>query len=119
MASVTRGSGKSGSYRCMADFLTKRQRSALMSSIRNRGNKDTELLLARLFRIHGIRGWRRQFPIVQCTPPDLRPRKVRPDFVFLKLRIVVFIDGCFWHACPRHHRRPTSNVAFWVKKFDG
>jgi DNA mismatch endonuclease (patch repair protein) len=42
---------------------------------------------------------------------------VRPDFVFPKLRLAVFVDGCFWHACPKHATKPRKNAAFWRKKF--
>ena len=42
--------------------------------------------------------------------------KVRPDFVFPKLRLALFVDGCFWHACPRHATKPRNNAAFWRKK---
>jgi DNA mismatch endonuclease (patch repair protein) len=41
---------------------------------------------------------------------------VRPDFVFPKLRLAVFVDGCFWHACPLHATKPRHNAAFWRKK---
>ena len=41
---------------------------------------------------------------------------VRPDFVFPKLRLAVFVDGCFWHACPIHATKPRNNAAFWRKK---
>ncbi|MEW6301828.1 MAG: hypothetical protein AB1705_00040 [Verrucomicrobiota bacterium] len=41
---------------------------------------------------------------------------VRPDFVFPKLRVAVFVDGCFWHGCPLHATKPRSNAAFWRKK---
>ena len=40
----------------------------------------------------------------------------RPDFVFRRLRVAVFVDGCFWHACPVHATRPKNNAAFWRKK---
>jgi len=42
---------------------------------------------------------------------------VRPDFVFLKSRTAVFVDGCFWHGCPKHGTQPRSNRAFWRRKF--
>jgi DNA mismatch endonuclease (patch repair protein) len=42
---------------------------------------------------------------------------VRPDFVFLKSRTAVFVDGCFWHGCPRHGTEPKGNAAFWKRKF--
>ncbi len=41
---------------------------------------------------------------------------VKPDFVFRKARLVVFVDGCFWHGCPRHYTRPKSRRAFWDAK---
>jgi len=106
-----------------------------MSRIRSRGNKDTELALARVFRAEGITGWRRQIAIPlgrsrgDETQTDRKPMRtglirassrrllrVRADFVFPKLRLAVFVDGCFWHACPRHATRPKGNAAFWRKK---
>jgi DNA mismatch endonuclease (patch repair protein) len=42
---------------------------------------------------------------------------VRPDFVFHKIKLAVFVDGCFWHGCPKHATKPRSNAAFWRKKF--
>ncbi|MBN8420642.1 MAG: very short patch repair endonuclease [Verrucomicrobia bacterium] len=44
-----------------------------------------------------------------------RPR-VRPDFVFRQERVVIFVDGCFWHGCPRHATRPRQNRKFWDEK---
>ena len=44
---------------------------------------------------------------------------VRPDFVFLQSRTAVFVDGCFWHGCPRHATKPKNNAAFWRKKLAG
>jgi DNA mismatch endonuclease (patch repair protein) len=44
---------------------------------------------------------------------------VRPDFVFPKQRLAVFVDGCFWHGCPRHGTQPKGNAAFWRKKISG
>jgi DNA mismatch endonuclease, patch repair protein len=41
---------------------------------------------------------------------------VRPDIVFTRRRVAVFIDGCFWHCCPVHGTRPRSNVAYWDAK---
>ena len=43
----------------------------------------------------------------------------KPDFVYRKLKIAIFVHGCFWHGCPRHLRRPSSNMAYWQKKIDG
>jgi DNA mismatch endonuclease (patch repair protein) len=43
--------------------------------------------------------------------------RVRPDFIFATRRLAVFVDGCFWHGCPRHGTRPQGNAAFWRAKF--
>jgi len=43
----------------------------------------------------------------------------RPDFSFSKIRLAVFLDGCFWHGCPAHYRSPRSNRRFWRLKLDG
>jgi DNA mismatch endonuclease (patch repair protein) len=45
--------------------------------------------------------------------PGLR---CRPDVVFPRERVAVFIDGCFWHGCPDHERRPKTNAAYWAAK---
>ena len=90
----------------MPDVFTKAKRSAVMSRIRGRGNKDTELALIKLLRRHGITGWRRNQNVFG-----------RPDFLFRRNRLALFVDGCFWHGCPRHCKIPAGNRAFWKKKF--
>jgi DNA mismatch endonuclease (patch repair protein) len=89
----------------MSDVFTQGKRSLVMAAIRSRGNKDTEVALALLLRRHKITGWRRHMPIFG-----------RPDFVFPKLRLAIFVDGCFWHGCPRHGTKPKNNAEFWLKK---
>ena len=79
-----------------------------MSRIRARGNEKTEVRLARLLREAGIKGWRRHLPI-----PG------RPDFSFRQQKVAVFVDGCFWHGCPRCFRLPKQNRAFWKAKIEG
>jgi DNA mismatch endonuclease (patch repair protein) len=49
----------------------------------------------------------------------LADRVVRPDIVFPRLRVAVFIDGCFWHACPDHGTQPRRNGAYWSDKLRG
>ena len=63
---------------------------------------------ARLFRVEGITGWRRHTALVG-----------RPDFAFRSQRVAVFVDGCFWHGCPKHANMPANNRAFWMKKLTG
>lgn len=89
----------------MADVFTKAKRSEVMSQIRGRGNKDTEIALMKLLRHHRITGWRRNQEVFG-----------KPDFIFRKLRVAVFVDGCFWHGCPKHCNTPANNRAFWKKK---
>jgi DNA mismatch endonuclease (patch repair protein) len=42
--------------------------------------------------------------------------KPRPDVVFTKQRVAVFVDGCFWHSCPEHGREPRVNTDYWTPK---
>jgi DNA mismatch endonuclease (patch repair protein) len=79
-----------------------------MKKILARFNKTTEEELKRIFIKHSIKGWRRHLPI-----PG------RPDFSFRKQKVAVFVDGCFWHGCPRCFRLPKQNRAFWKKKIEG
>ncbi len=76
-----------------------------MSLIRSRGNRDTELRLIAIMRAHRITGRRRNWPIFG-----------KPDVAFPKLKLAVFVDGCFWHGCPLHATQPKTNAAFWRKK---
>ncbi len=39
--------------------------------------------------------------------------------VFVRAKVAVFVDGCFWHGCPEHCRRPSSNEGYWEKKIAG
>jgi len=94
----------------MPDVFTKSKRSAVMARIRSRGNRDTELALAQLLRRAGISGWRRHFQI-RISHFGPRVFKVKPDFVFLRQRVAIFVDGCFWHGCPVH-----SPPARWLRK---
>ncbi|MCL5098296.1 MAG: very short patch repair endonuclease [Candidatus Omnitrophica bacterium] len=76
-----------------------------MATIRSKGNKDTELKLVSILRTHRITGWRRH-----CRLPG------KPDFVFRRGRVAVFVDGCFWHGCRWHCRMPKSRQSFWMPK---
>ena len=100
----------------MADVYTRAERSALMAKVRGRGNLTTEEALAKIFRVEGWSGWRRQRAIGGRVAAGTRFR-VRPDFVFAARRLAVFVDGCFWHGCPQHGTRPRGNAAFWRAKF--
>lgn len=89
----------------MVDVFSRKRRSEIMSRVRDRGNAATELRLIEIFRSEGVRGWRRQSRVFG-----------RPDFIFPKARVAIFVDGCFWHGCPLHGEIPASNTPFWSKK---
>jgi DNA mismatch endonuclease (patch repair protein) len=100
----------------MADIYTRAERSALMARVRGRGNATTEGALAGILRAQGWSGWRRQ-KVVRGRDGRGERFRARPDFVFRARRLVVFVDGCFWHGCPRHGTKPKGNAAFWRAKF--
>jgi DNA mismatch endonuclease (patch repair protein) len=89
----------------VVDVLSKTKRSRLMAAIRSSGNRDTELRLIAILRAYGVTGWRRNQKIVG-----------KPDFVFQKSRLAVFVEGCFWHGCGAHCRMPKSRQDFWFPK---
>jgi DNA mismatch endonuclease (patch repair protein) len=89
----------------MPDVFTKAKRSDVISRIHGRGNKATELALAKVFRQNRITGWRRH-----------QAHFGKPDFAFARFRVAVFVDGCFWHGCPKHSTMPRGNRAFWAQK---
>lgn len=90
----------------MADIFTSKKRSEVMSAIRGKGNRNTELKTVSLFKKHGIVGWRRH----SARLPG------RPDFAFHSSRLAIFIDGCFWHGCIKCYVQPKSNVRYWKQK---
>jgi DNA mismatch endonuclease (patch repair protein) len=89
----------------MFDVFTPEKRSEVMSLIRSRGNKSTELRMVKLLKAYGIKGWRRHGKL-----PG------RPDFAFHKHRLVLFVDGDFWHGNPKAYRAPKSNIEYWSNK---
>ena len=98
----------------MPDVFTEEKRSEVMSRIRGRGNVSTELRFAQVLRRVGISGWRRHRTI-KCEVKGASIH-VRPDFVFQKEHLAVFVDGCFWHCCKLHSSIPANNRAFWKQK---
>src|SRR5439155_18798353 len=81
------------------------QRSHNMASIRSMKNRSTEEAFARLLRHAHISGWRRH-----------RHLPGQPDFTFQSPKVVAFIDGCFWHGCPKCYRLPEDNRTYWSTK---
>jgi len=83
-----------------------RQRSRIMASVRSKRNRSTEWRLRGALVSAGVSGWR------------LNVAKLlgKPDFVFASERLTVFVDGCFWHGCPKCYRRPKSRRRYWDNK---
>lgn len=87
------------------DYVTP-ERSRIMSGIRGKRNKSTELCLRMGLVRAGIRGF-------VLHPPNV-PGK--PDFYFPKKNLAVFVDGCFWHGCKICGHIPKTNTNFWALK---
>lgn len=83
---------------------------AVMSANKGRDTKPERLLRSALHR-RGLRYRVSARPIA-----DLRRTA---DVVFTKTRVAVFVDGCFWHGCPEHHRPATKRAEFWQEKIEG
>lgn len=47
---------------------------------------------------------------------DLGKVKPRPDVVFTRAKVAVFVDGCYWHCCPVHGTQPKTNAGYWTPK---
>jgi DNA mismatch endonuclease (patch repair protein) len=91
------------------DPLNAAERSARMSKVKAKGNASTEQLVERALRLSGIDGWVKH-------PGDIGGN---PDFYFPAQRTALFVDGCFWHGCPRCDRRlPRTRRRFWRNKID-
>lgn len=88
----------------MPERLTHRARSLLMAKIRSRGT-EPEAILGSAFSKAGLRA-RKQYGAEKS------------DFAFPGQRIAVFVDGCFWHGCRLHYRRPVNNAKYWHWKVE-
>lgn len=89
------------------DTVSPDKRSIIMARVRSKGNKATELKVIKILREKRLKGWRRN-----STLPG------KPDFIYPKLRVAIFVDGCFWHGCKKHCRLPSSNEDYWIAKIE-
>jgi DNA mismatch endonuclease Vsr len=87
-------------------FATTDRRSQNMRAIKSRSNATTELRLRAHLMRNGIAGWK----LHATNMPGC------PDFFFPAQRVAVFVDGCFWHGCPRCGHTPKTNRPYWRKK---
>ena len=83
--------------------------SKRMKAIKSKGNKSTEARFRLMLVRARIRGWK------------VHPKGVvgKPDFYFPEDRLALFIDGCFWHGCPRCGHVPKANNPYWKAKIEG
>jgi DNA mismatch endonuclease (patch repair protein) len=88
------------------DVHDRKTRSFNMSRIRSRDTRP-ELRLRRLLWACGLRGYRLH-----------RKLPGKPDIVYSRARLAIFVDGCFWHGCPEcgDGRAPVSNTGYWSAK---
>ena len=91
----------------MVDIFTKEKRSHIMSRVRSKNTK-LELLLRKYLFSKGLRGYRVNVNLFG-----------KPDIVFPKYKVAIFVDGCFWHKCPKCFKAPETNKEFWTKKING
>ena len=89
----------------MSDVFSKEKRSEVMRAVKSKNTKTTELKLIKIFKELHVTGWRRTYPL-----------KGKPDFVFPKKKVVVFVDGCFWHGHDCRNVIPSTNADFWNTK---
>lgn len=81
-------------------------RSGAMRAVRSRNNRSTEIPLRMALVRGGFSGWKSHD----------RSTIGRPDFLFQAKKLAVFVDGCFWHGCPKCGHLPRSNTLFWATK---
>lgn len=91
----------------MTDFLSKEKRSKVMSAIRSKRNQTTEIAMIKVFRRNKIVGWRRNYKL-----------QGKPDFVFPKNKLIVFVDGCFWHGHTCLKPRDSLKDGYWREKIE-
>lgn len=78
-----------------------------MAAIKGK-NTAPEMTIRKMLWARGIRGYRIHYKITG-----------KPDIVFTKQKVAIFIDGCYWHKCPRCFREPKTNRDFWMEKING
>jgi DNA mismatch endonuclease, patch repair protein len=84
---------------------------AVRASMQGNRRRDTSPERRLRSHLHGL-GYR--FRVDRPIRADAS--LIRPDIVFTRARIAIFVDGCFWHGCPEHGRTPTTNGDYWGPK---
>ena len=90
----------------MVDNLTPQDRRKTMRAVKGKGTSLERQLSAMLAGM-GLGGWKKNVSDIQG----------KPDVAFPQERVLVFIDGCFWHGCPHCNRKlPETNREYWEHK---
>lgn len=89
----------------MTDVLTKKQRSLNMSRIRGKWTSQEKLIHNHL----------KSMKIRHQMHPRI---KGRPDVLLTDTNTLIFLDGCFWHKCPKCFKMPRTRRDFWKKKIN-
>jgi DNA mismatch endonuclease (patch repair protein) len=87
--------------------------SGVRASMQSNKGRDTKPEVALRSAVHAL-GLRYR---VSARP--LKHVRRTADLVFIKARVAVFLDGCFWHGCPEHHTVAATNANFWADKVEG
>jgi len=90
----------------MADTVSKKRRSKIMSAVRS---KDTKIEVAFRKAL-----WKKRFRYSKNSKKYFG----KPDLVLKKYKTVIFLDSCFWHGCKKHLRMPTSSKKYWQNKIE-
>lgn len=90
----------------MADIYTREKRSQIMSNISSTATRPENRLCDLIM----------EMPYDIEVRRNVRELPGQPDVVIDRLRVAIFMDGCFYHSCPRHGHLPKSNVEYWVPK---
>lgn len=86
------------------DTVSKEKRSYIMSRIKSKWTSPEKRVYDGLLDRN----------LVPTIHQDGLPGK--PDFVFWKERLAIMVEGCFWHGCPKHYKKPKTNKQFWFNK---
>ncbi len=90
----------------MTDVFKKEVRSHIMSKIKGKNTKPEFLLRKELFRL----GYRYSLNY------RFKELNFKPDIVMVSRKVCIFVDGCFWHRCPKCYKEPKSNRKYWIPK---
>lgn len=89
----------------MADVFPSEKRNEIIHKVKSNRNQSKVMRLIVFFKANGMKGWRRNYPLAG-----------KPDFVFPKLKTVIFADRCFWYGHNFRNTRPEQNKKYWAKK---